>query len=61
MLHRRYNEIRSSKNKNLMSIIINILQAINTKDKSGIPAYLKYQDYGYMYFPHKVFIPFYNK
>ena len=57
MLHCRYNEIRSLRNKNLMSIKISILQAINTKDKSDIPAYLKYQDCGYMYFPHKVFIP----
>ena len=34
------------------------LYCINTKDKSDIPGYLKYQDCGYMYFPHKVFIPF---
>lgn len=58
MLHRRYDQICSAKNKNLMSIEISILQAINTKDKSDIPGYLKYQDRGYMYFPHKVFIPF---
>ena len=58
MLHCRYNQIRSAMNKNLMSIKISILQAINTKDKSDVPGYLKYQDRGYMYFPHKVFIPF---
>ena len=58
-LHRRYDQICCAKNKNLMSIIeISILQAVNTKDKSDIPQYLKYRDYGYMYFPHKVFIPF---
>ena len=58
MLHRRYDQIRNSTNKNLMSIEISLLQAINTKDKSDIPGYLKYQDRGFMYFPHKVFIPF---
>ena len=58
MLHRRYDQIRSATNKNLMSIEISRLQAINTKDKLDIPDYLKYQDRGYMYFPHKVFIPF---
>lgn len=35
-----------------------ILQAINTKDKSNIPDYLKYRDRGYMYFLHSSFIPF---
>ena len=44
-----------------MSIEITLLQAINTKDKSDIPDYLKYQDHGFMYFPHKVFIPFLKK
>ena len=33
-----------------MSIEISLLQAINTKDKSDIPGYLKYQDRGFMYF-----------
>ena len=58
MLHRRYNQIHNSPNKNLMFIEITLLQVMNTKHKSGIPGYLKYQDRGYMYFPHKVFIPF---
>ena len=35
-----------------------ILQAINIKDKSTIPEYLKYQDQGYMYLPYASFIPF---
>lgn len=61
MLHRRYKQISSAKNKNLMSIEISILQAINTKDKSDIPDYLQYRDRGFMYFPHKVFIPFLQK
>ncbi|XP_065904795.1 uncharacterized protein [Dysidea avara] len=61
MLHRRYKQIRTASNKNLMSIEISLLQAINTKDKSDIPEYLQYQDRGYMYFPHKTFIPFLRK
>jgi len=52
MLHRRYKEIRSATDKNLMSIEISLLQAINTKDKSDIPEYLQYHDQGFMYFPH---------
>ena len=61
MLHRRYKQICCSSNKNLMSIEISILQAINSKDKSDIPQYLQYQDRGNMYFPHKTFIPFLRK
>ena len=61
MLHRRYKQICCSSNKNLMSIEISILQAINSKDKSDIPQYLQYQDHGNMYFPHKTFIPFLRK
>ena len=55
MLQHCYKQICCSSNKNLMSIEISILQAINTKDKSQ---YLHYQDHGFMYFPHKTFIPF---
>jgi len=58
MLHRRYKQIRTASNKNLMSIEISMLQAINTKDKSDIPEYLQYQDRGFIYSPHKTFIPF---
>ena len=61
MLYRRYKQISCSSNKNLMSIEISILQAINTKDKSDVPKYLQYQDRGFMYFPHKIFIPFLRK
>ena len=53
MLHRRYKQIRDASNKNLMSIEISILQAINSKDKSDIPDYLKYRDSGFMYFHAK--------
>ena len=61
MLHCHYKQICCSSNKNLMSIEISILQAINTKDKSDVPKYLQYQDRGFMYFPHKIFIPFLRK
>ena len=61
MLQRRYKQIKTSRNKNLTSIEISMLQAINTKDKSDIPGYLQYRDRGFMYFPHKVFIPFLQK
>lgn len=61
MLYRRYKHIRTTANKNLMSIKIHLLPAINTKYKSDIPDYLKYQDCGFLYFPHKVFIPFLKK
>lgn len=61
MLHRRYKQICCSSNKNLMSIEISMLQAINSKDKSDVPQYLQYQDRGFMYFPHKIFIPFIRK
>ena len=58
ILHNQYKQISSASDKNLMSIEISLLQTINTKDKSDIPDYLKYRDRGFMYFPHKVFIPF---
>ena len=35
-----------------------ILQAINIKDKSKIPQYLRHCDRGFMYFPDVSFIPF---
>ena len=60
MLKLHYQQIRSCSDEqrdNLSQEII-ILQAINTKDKSNIPDYLKYRDRGYMYFPHSSFIPF---
>ena len=60
MLKHRYKEIKNcpSTRRNLLSIEISLLQAINNKDKSSIPAYLKYRDRGYMYFPHSSFVPF---
>ena len=56
MLHNRYKQISSASDKNLMSIEISLLQAINTKDESDIPDYLKYRDRGFMYFPHIKFL-----
>ena len=60
MLHKLYDEIKScsSELRNTLSQKISVLQAINTKDKSSIPGYLKYRDRGFMYFPHPIFIPF---
>ena len=56
MLHVRYNKVKKS--SVTVSEEISILQAINTKDKSSMPNYLKYRDRGYMYTPHSTFIPF---
>ena len=60
MLKNRYKQIKNcpSTHRNLLSIEISLLQAINNKDKSSIPAYLKFRDRGYMYFPHNRFLPF---
>ncbi len=60
MLHRRYNDIRKCDDgkRDIISLEITVLHAINTKDKSSIPAHLKYRDRGYMYSPDVSFIPF---
>lgn len=62
MLHRRYNDIRKCRDerRDIISLEISVLQAINTRDKSSMPAYLKYRDKGYMYSPHVAFIPFFR-
>ncbi len=46
MLHRRYNDIRKCDDgkRDIISLEITVLHAINTKDKSSIPAHLKYRD-----------------
>ena len=56
MLKCRYNEIKhcSSNVRNALSIEISMLHAMKTKNKSSIPAYLKYRDK----FIHSSFIPF---
>ena len=59
-LHFHYQKIRccSAEQRDLLSQEIGILQAINTKDKSKIPKYLQYRDWGHMYFHDDSFIPF---
>ena len=60
MLHLRYKHIRTCKDeqRDLVSQEISIIQAMNLKDKTVIPDYLKYRDRGYMYFPDPAFLPF---
>jgi len=60
MLHQRYQHIKSCQDtqRDIISQEITILQAINTKDKTKIPQYLRYRDRGFMYFPDISFIPF---
>jgi len=60
MLHKLYDEIKScsSELQDTISQKISVLQAINMKDKSSIPGYLKYRDRSFMYFPHPICIPF---
>ncbi|XP_019855757.1 PREDICTED: uncharacterized protein LOC109584445 [Amphimedon queenslandica] len=62
MLKQRYKEIRRCNvdKMELFSIEIAILQAINNKDKSSVPAYLQYRDRGNMYMPDMTFIPFFR-
>ena len=62
MLHLRYNatRIKELPSSSFVSQEILILQAINTKDKSSMPEYLRYRDRGYMYTPHPNFIPFFR-
>ncbi|XP_065907081.1 uncharacterized protein [Dysidea avara] len=61
MLKIRYKEMKNClrTDRNGISIQICMLQAMNLKDKSCIPDYLKYRDRGYMYFPHGSLIPFF--
>ena len=60
MHHLRYRSIRSCESSRIehVSLEIDILHAINTKDKSNMQIYLKYHDRGYMYSPHADFVPF---
>ena len=60
MLHLRYKSIKTCQEsrRDVISLEITILQAINTKDKASMPHYLKYRDRGYMYSPQSTFIPF---
>ena len=60
MLHLHYKQIKSCVDSQRAKFLeeIMILQAINIKDKSKIPQYLRYRDRGFMYFPDVSFIPF---
>jgi len=63
MLHSRYAQIKvgSLNAKHKLSIEISVLQKISVhkqEDKSDVPAYLKYRDNGFMYFPCIELIPF---
>ena len=60
MIHLRYKHIRncSENRKDLVSMEITILHAINTKEKSEMPSYLKYRDRGFMYSPNPHIVPF---
>lgn len=59
MLHLRYKQIKSCKDeqRDVLSQEISVLQAMNTKDKTKIPGYLRYRDHGYMHFPDACFLP----
>ena len=50
MLKLRYKQIKtcSVERKDILCQEITVLQAVNTKDKSGISGYLQYNDKGYM-------------
>ena len=63
MLHALYKQIKdcSEDQRDILSQKITILQAVNIKDKSCIPGYLKYRDRGYMYFPDPIFLPYIRK
>jgi len=63
MLHALYKQIKdcSEHQRDILCQKITILQAVNIKDKSCIPGYLKYRDRGYMYFPDPVFLPYLHK
>ena len=62
MLHVQYKQIKTAPfdHKDQVSQEVTILQAIDSKDKSTIPDYMKYRDLDYMYFPHPTFIPFFR-
>ena len=63
MLHIQYKDIRKchhEERRDILSQEIQILQAINTKDKSDMPQYLQYRDRGCMYMPNRTFVPFFR-
>ena len=60
MLHLRYKN-KCVKSSSKISQEITILQAINTKEESSMPKYLRYQDRCYIYTPHPSFHTFYSR
>ena len=60
MLHSRYKAMKlvQTKDKEMVSQEIHILQALNTKDKEKVPKYLQYRYKEYMYFPCEELLPF---
>ena len=62
MLKVRYKGIKKCSESRRCSISeeITILQAINTKDKTSMPDYLKYRDEGHLYCPQSAFISFFR-
>ena len=60
MLHNRYKRIHSYPMDKRSSVVeeISILKAMQTMDKSHVPASLQYRDRGFMYFPDRPFLPF---
>ena len=63
MLHLRCKTIRKCPTRKIemVQLEIEILHAINTKEKSKMPSYLKYRDQGHMYTPHPGFVSFLEK
>jgi len=63
MLHLRYKQLKTCTDdkRDVISQEVTLLQAINSKDKTKIPGYLRYHDKGFMYFPDSIFLPFLRK
>ena len=59
MLHLHYKQLRtcSDDQRDMLSQETSLLQAMNCKDKTNVPGYLRYRDHGFMYFPEKEFFP----
>ena len=62
MLHLRYETIKNcqASKREQIATEIDIVQAINTREKSAMPLYLQYWDKGNMYVPQSDFIPFFR-
>uniref|UniRef100_A0A1X7VVJ4 Uncharacterized protein n=1 Tax=Amphimedon queenslandica TaxID=400682 RepID=A0A1X7VVJ4_AMPQE len=63
MLHLRYRTLKTTcqtHKREQIAMEIDILQAINTNEKSAMPVYFQYQDKGNMYVTHSDFIPFFQ-